>query len=99
MKTNHLNHRSGLRSILPIITTVFILFLLLHATYGYPEQKDSKTPSQTIDSFLDAIMQTTSLTSPYYEHYDISPDGRWAAFTIQRPFASVKATADIRLMP
>ncbi len=101
MKTNHLNHRSGLRSILPIITTVFILFFLLHATYGYPEQKDSKTPSQTINSFLDALMQTTSLTSPYYEHYDISPDGRWAAFTIQRPFAEddIYPMGDLRRLP
>lgn len=101
MKTNHLNHRSGLRSILSIITTVFILFLLFPAAPGFTEQKDSKTPSKTIDAFLNTLMQTASLTSPYYEHYDISPDGRWAAFTIQRSFTEddIYPLGDLRRLP
>ena len=54
-----------------------------------------------VDRFLEALMDTRSITDPYYEHYDISPDGKWVAFTIARSFQEddIYPLGDLRKLP
>lgn len=42
------------------------------------------TNLRSLDEFIDLLMDTESISRPNYEHYDISPDGRWIAFAIER---------------
>ena len=44
------------------------------------------TPPEVVDKFLELLMDTESISQPDYEHFDISPDGRWVAFALERGF-------------
>jgi dipeptidyl aminopeptidase/acylaminoacyl peptidase len=70
-----------------------VLFLL-----PLDEQEQSR---EAVDKFLDSLMETESINDPYYEHYDISPDGRWVAFTITRSFQEddIYPLGDLRKLP
>ena len=59
-----------------------------------------KNPER-IDTFLDSLMDSESISDPYYEHYDISPDGKWVAFTIARSFREddIYPLGDLRKLP
>lgn len=54
-----------------------------------------------VDFFLTALMDTQSLSRPYYEHYDISPNGKWVAFSIARGFKEddIYPRGDLRRLP
>jgi len=57
--------------------------------------------AETVDKFLDALMDARAISDPYYEHYDISPDGRRVAFTIERGFHEddIYPLGDLRRLP
>ncbi len=57
--------------------------------------------TETVNKFLDSLMHTESINDPYYEHYDISPDGQWVAFTISRSFQDddIYPLGDLRKLP
>ena len=57
--------------------------------------------SRDVDNFLDALMDAQSISRPYYEHYDISPDGEWVAFAIARSFKDddIYPLGDLRRLP
>lgn len=71
---------------------LLLSFVLLHG------QEKSK---EIVGRFLDALMGTESISDPYYEHYDISQDGEWVAFTIARSFQvdDIYPLGDLRKLP
>lgn len=86
------------------IIMIFLLFLTANLALGDREKNQKKeiiTPAVVIDHFLDSSMDTESISTPYYEHYDISPDGRWVAFTIKRGLKrdDIYAMGDLRKLP
>ncbi len=70
-------------------------FLLLSVLVGQEKNQE------TVDKFLDALMDTQAISDPYYEHYDISPDGKRVAFTIERSFHEddIYPLGDLRRLP
>jgi len=67
------------------IAKSLVVFCIPVIFFLYPLVGQEKI-SEKVDRFLDSMMATESISNPYYEHYDISPDGNWVAFTIARSF-------------
>jgi dipeptidyl aminopeptidase/acylaminoacyl peptidase len=80
-----------------IFATSISLFLFFTFSFTHGQENNS----ETVDKFLDDLMKTESISSPYYEHYDISPDGKWVALTIARGFQrdDIYALGDLRKLP
>ena len=76
--------------ILSLVSIFFLTFL---------DGQEKRT--ETVDKFLDSLMYTESINDPYYEHYDISSDGQWVAFTISRSFQEddIYPLGDLRKLP
>lgn len=73
------------------MTLVVILFLF--PFFILDMQSETKTAEkaadlESLDEFIDLLMDTESISRPNYEHYDISPDGRWIAFAIERSLSA-----------
>lgn len=79
-----------------ILFSFFSFYLAFSSFMNGQEKKE-----EIVDKFLDDLMATESISDPYYEHYDISPDGKWVAFTIARSFAKddIYPLGDLRKLP
>lgn len=65
---------------------LLLLFLIPSCLFFFSFLNAQENRTQIVDKFLDTLMDTQSISIPYYEHYDISPNGEWVAFTIARSF-------------
>ncbi len=76
-----------------------IFCLMPFLFFSSPDGQGKNT--ETVDKFLDALMDTRAISNPYYEHYDISPDGKRVAFTIERGFHEddIYPLGDLRRLP
>ncbi|UCE43009.1 MAG: prolyl oligopeptidase family serine peptidase [Candidatus Aminicenantes bacterium] len=80
--------------------TILVFSLIIPLLFfSFSEGREKR--SETGDKFLDSLMDTESISDPYYEHYDISPDGKWVAFTIARSFQKddIYPLGDLRKLP
>lgn len=69
-----------------LICMVFLATSIVFFGGTADKEKETATPPELVDKVLDLLMGLESIPRGNYEHYDISPDGRFVAFSIERGF-------------
>ena len=68
---------------------IFSIFLVTDiAVLGIPlnQESDETVRRESVNKFLDQLMEIETIPSPDNEHFDISIDGHWVAFAVKRGF-------------